>query len=479
MLEKRKQAYRYRKLAGEIEAKIRDGTYKVGERLPSIRKLQKRSHLSLTTVHQAYMELEMLGLVEARPKSGYYVSAPLLKDIKAPSPARAEALPREITLSSVINSVVTAVNNPDLLPLGSSVTSSELLPYKYFSRIMKGISSREMKDLISYSLTEGTPELRRQIALRTTGLLDEISPEDVVITNGCMEAVALSLQALTRTGDTVAIETPTHFAFLQLLKELGLMVVEAPTDPRYGVDVAEMAHIIQRHDIKACLFMPNFHNPLGALMPDERKAELVRLLNRHDVPIIEDDLSSELHFDEQRPLPLKAFDRKGLVLTCSSFSKTLAPGFRMGWLIPGRRFKEKILSLKAGITIASSTLDQYLVAQYLAAGAYDRHLRRLRRTILKHLAKTAQAVQRYFPAGARMAFPRGGPLLWIELDRNVDGLTVYQAALDRKISILPGVVCSSSGGFGNYIRLGCGFPYTQATESGLGILGEIISGVRV
>ena len=470
-----KQVFRYKQLAGEIERKILNGTYKPGEKLLSIRKLHKQSNLSISTVYQTYMELETMGLIAARPKSGYYVNPIALEQLKAPVFKKQSPIPQKVSLSSMINSVVSAINNPDFLPLGNTAIDTELLPAKHLSRILKELSHKDVKSMISYSLSEGDLELRRQLTLRTLGVLEGTAPEDIIITNGCMEAVALALLAITQPGDTIAIETPTNFSFLQLLKELGLLVMEVPTDPRYGVDIDELEKILRHDRIKTCLFMPNFHNPLGAIMSNDNKRKLGQLLNRYEIPVIEDDISAELYFEEHRPLPLKAFDEKELVLTCSSFSKTLAPGLRIGWIIPGKRYKEKIQRLKAGITVSTSTLDQYLVMQFLASGAYERHLRSLRTALKKQAIRTALAVKEYFPPDTRLAVPKGGSFLWIQLNPSVDGLKVYHKALEHHISIIPGIVCSNSRQFKNYIQISFGAPFTPRIEKGIETLGAIIS----
>jgi DNA-binding transcriptional MocR family regulator len=469
-----RKVFRYENLAKEVESKIMSGTYHPGDRLPSIRKLHQQSGLAISTVYKAFVELEACGLVEARPKSGYYVTPFPLKALRVPIHEKRSLPPQKVRLSSMINSVISAINDPSLLPLGLTVTDSELLPVKPLSRILKNISRSKLKCLMSYSLSEGYPELRRQLALRTLGVIDGVTPEDIIITNGCTEAVSLSLLALTRPGDTVAAETPTNFTFLQLLKELGRMVVEVPTDPRFGVDIGEFEKVLQNHTIKACLLIPNFHNPLGALMPDSRKERVAQLLDAYEVPAVEDDVSSELYFGEQRPLPLKAFDRKDLVLTCSSFSKTLAPGLRIGWVIPGRRYREKIQNLKAGTTVSTSTLDQYLISELLASGAYERQMRSLRKTLKKQMVRTASAIQRYFPTDTRLMLPEGGSLLWVQLRSDIDCLKVHQRALAHHIAIIPGVVCSSTGRFANCIQISCASPFTAATERGIATLGELI-----
>ncbi|AOY58649.1 PLP-dependent aminotransferase family protein [Desulfococcus sp.] len=469
-----RSVFRYRALAEEIEAKIHDGTYAPGEKLPSIRQLHRRLNLSISTIHQAYIALETIGLVEARPKSGYFVSPVSLKNLETPVLPAPAAKPLRVETTGMVNSVLKAISDPRMLPLGSSTTATDLLPHRQFARIFKTLSERDIRKILSYSLTEGHPGLRRQLALRMIGFLKGVSPEDIVITTGCMEAVTLCLQAILKPGDTLAIETPTHFGFLQLFKEMGIMVVEVPTHPRAGVDIDALARILESTPIRACLFMPNIHNPLGTLLSDEGKERLVNLLNRHDVPVIEDDICGELYFEGQRrPSLLKTWDRKNLVLTCSSFSKTLAPGFRIGWVLPGPRFKDKILRLKAGSTVCTATPDQEIMARFLEGGAYERHLRILRGAVRNQTLKTAMAVKKHFPQDTRLSFPAGGSLLWIELNRRIDGMTLYQQALENRIAILPGAVCSVSGMFRNFIRIGCGAPFTNETERGIETLGRL------
>lgn len=467
--------FRYRQLAAEIEKRILDGTCQPGEKLPSLRRLHRQSGLSISTVHQAYLELESSGFVESRPKSGYFVLPVSLKKLQAPVVRKKASVPQQIHLAPVINSIVAAISNPRFVPFGNTGMDPALLPVKPLARMLKSLNQADLRALLSYSPSEGFPDLRREIALQTLGVLEDIEAEDIVITNGCTEAVALSLLAVTRPGDTVAIEAPTNLTFLQLLKELGLLVAEVATDPKEGVDLDELEKCIRGNKIGACLFMPNFQNPLGALMPDWKKKALVDLLSRHEIPVIEDDISSQLYFGDHRPVPLKAYDREGLVLTCSSFSKTLAPGLRLGYVIPGKRFSQKIQRLKAGITICTSTLDQYLVSGFLAGGAYERHLRVLRGVLKKQTFHTALAIQDHFPEQTRLAVPQGGSLLWVQLPAGVDGLDVYQEAFDRNIAIIPGAVCSNSKHFSNYIQISCAVPFSKKINAALGTLGAIVS----
>lgn len=466
--------FRYRRIADDLESSINNGIYAPGERLPSIRELHRRLNISISTAYHAYMELERRGLVEVRPKSGYYVGIASLKKLHPPAVPKISASPQKVETTGMVNAVLKAISNPKMLPLGSSATAAALLPYRRFAKIVKALTANDIQKGMAYTLTEGHPELRRQLALRAVGELPGISPEDFVVTTGCMEAVTLCLQSVLKPGDTLAIETPTHFGFLQLFQELGILVLEIPTHPKTGVDIDALENSIKKSRIQACLFMPNIHNPLGTLLSDDKKERLVGLLNRHEIPVIEDDISAELFFTgSRRPSLLKAYDRKDLVLTCSSFSKTLAPGFRIGWALPGKRFKDRVLRLKAGSTVCGSGLDQEIMARFLSGGTLERHMRSLRNTLKAQVLKTALAVQKYFPAGSRFSFPEGGSLLWVELPGSADGTAMYQAALKQRISILPGAVCSVSGGFKNYIRIGCGQPFTHETERAIQVLGEL------
>ena len=482
-----RQAFKYQILAEDLKEKISSGTYKSGERLPSVREMQKRLNLSVSTIFKALVELETRGLVEARPKSGYFVKAkPAASDrrnlpgiaeprqLTIPTTNKTSSVPHGIELPSFANQVLKAVNNPNYLHLGSSVVSWEYLPHRQLTKIMKELTSREMESVWSYGLPQGDPELRRQIALRSIGVLKGIGAEDIIVTNGCTEAISLSLKAIVQPGDIVAIEAPTYYGILPLLEELQVRTVEIPTDSATGVEIDHLEKAIKNHEIKTCLFTPNIHNPLGSIMTTEKKEKLVKLTNKHNIPIIEDSVNSELFYGGRRPRPLKAFDKKNLVITCSSFSKALTSGLRTGWVIPGPCYLDKILKLKTGFSVSTSSLDQLLLARFLESGVYERHLRSLRERIKKQVAIFTEAVERYFPDGTQVLKPKGGLLIWVRLPGNADSLEIYKKALDHRISILPGVVFTSSGQFRDYIRIGCGFPFSKKMERGIKKLGAIV-----
>ena len=485
MQEKRKP-FQYQILSKEIANKIKNKLYKPGEKLPSTRELHKKLNLSINTVYKAFIELEKQGLIEARPKSGYYVciaAASLLgnpgetlnSEQQLPVPIEKKSS-RSIPVAqlSFVNQVLKAVNHPDYLHLGTAMIAPEFLPTRQFKKIIAEIPQKDIGAILSYNLTQGDPHLRRQLSLRSLGILPEIEAEDFIITNGCTEAISLSLQAITKPGDTIGIESPTFYGFLPVLEVLKLKAIEIPTDPVSGVDVNALEQILRTQKIDVCLLTPNFNDPLGALLSEKNKKKLVELLNAHHIPIIEDNINAELFFGKQRPIPLKAFDQNNEVIFCSSFSKTLAPGLRVGWMLPGKKYFEKILNLKAGISVSTSSLDQYMLTRFMEQGTYERYLRSLRTLLKKQIVQFVDAINTHFPKESKVTLPEGGLLLWIQLPQTVDSMMVYQQALEKQISILPGSIFSVSSQFNHYIRIGCGFPFNQQTEKGLAILGSII-----
>ena len=466
--------FKYLKLAGEIREKIDRRTYLAGERLPAIQELHEQLNISISTIYRAYIELEKEGLIEARPKSGYYVRPFEPQKLYSLPCSISPPDPDTIDSVSVARSVLETISSPKLLPLGAAVISPDLLPHRQLARIMKEISVQEMRSINCYATAEGDPKLRRQLALRTLGVSEGISADDIIITNGCMEALTLALKAVVQKGDIVAIENPTFCRLHSLMDQLDFEIAEVPVDPKNGLIIEKLEKIIHTRDVKACLFTPNFHNPLGTLMPDERKKKLVNLLNRHEIPIIEDDVFSDLHNGKGRPNSLKVYDRKDLVLTCCSYSKILTPGLRIGWIIPGNRFKEKVWKLKTSVSISTSALDQYVLSRFMSSGMFDRYLRSLRASIRKQVRDTARAVEKHFPKGTRLVLPQGGMILWIELPHGVDSLKVYKRALEQAISIVPGIVCSASKDFAGFIRINCGYPVTELIQEGIATLGRIV-----
>lgn len=464
---------RYEALAEEIAQSIRTGVLKLGDRLPSVRQTSTSRGVSPSTVFEAYYLLEAKGLIRARERSGYYVTAGA--KLLPPEPEISSQPTGESTVvdvSELVFEVLESIKTRDVVPFGSAFPSPLLFPLARIAKSMAA-SLHEMDPWSTVDdLTPGNPSLRRQIALRYLADGLHVHTDEIVITNGALEALNLCLLAVARPGDSVIVESPTFYAALQALERIGLNAIEVPTHPREGIDLDALAHALERHSPKACWLMTNFQNPLGSLMPDERKQALVELLTSYDVPLIEDDVYGELYFGNKRPVSAKAFDTKGLVMHCSSFSKCLAPGYRVGWAAPAR-FVQQVSRLKLTTTLSASAPAQAALADYLAKGGYDKHLRQLRHSLSVQQTAMIQAVVRHFPKGTRATRPSGGYFLWIELPGQVNTLDLQRKALSLGISVAPGPMFSANRNFTNCLRLNYGHPWDHRSESAVETLGRL------
>jgi DNA-binding transcriptional MocR family regulator len=463
----------YLALAEELASAIRGGTLRPGERVPSIRQLCRERKMSPATALRAYEELEAKGYVETRPRSGYYVGTRWQQPIAEPARSRPSSRSTRIEVSELVFEILNASRDRDVVPLGSAFPSPLLFPWAKLSRFL-GSSARKMDPWRTVeSLPPGSDDLRRQIARRYLELGARVGIDEIVITSGALEALNLSLQTITRPGDTVAIEAPTFYGCLQAIEMAGLKAVEIPTHPREGVDIAALTQAIEKHSIKACWFMTTLQNPLGATMPEAKKRELVKVLTSHDIPLIEDDVYAELQFEKTRQRAAKAFDSKGLVLHCGSFSKSLAPGYRLGWVAAGR-FAEAVQRRKITTSLATSMPIQLGIEQMLRQGGYDAHLARLRASFAKQQEAALNSLRKHLPRDYRASTPAGGYFLWLELATDVDALEVHRLALESNISIAPGPIFSARREFRNCIRLNYGHPWTAHMDAAVAQLGKII-----
>ncbi|MCI2811083.1 aminotransferase-like domain-containing protein [Eoetvoesiella caeni] len=464
----------YEVLAAELAASIHSGALRTGEKLPSVRQVTANRGVSASTVFQAYYLLEAQGLVRARERSGYYVShgARLLPP-EADTPSEPEDGAASLDISDKVFEVLESVMTREVVPFGSAFPSPLLFPMERLSQAL-GSSARNLDPWSTVDdLTPGYADLRRQIALRYLASGLHVHTDEIVITNGALEALNLCLEVVTQPGDAVLIETPTFYAALQSLERLQLEAVEVPTHPREGIQLDAMERAIERHRPKACWLMTTFQNPLGSLMSDEKKQALVEMLARHEVPLIEDDVYGELYFGNKRPALAKSFDRTGIVMHCSSFSKSLAPGYRVGWAAPGR-YMRTVARRKLTTTLACPVPTQMALAHYLEKGGYDKHLRRLRKALQTQQTVFAQAIGHYFPIGTRATRPAGGYFLWVEMPDGVNALEIHRQALSHGISVAPGPIFSAKRAFSNCLRLNYGHAWDARSEAALATLGRLV-----
>jgi len=464
--------FSYERVAGEIAELIRAGAYRPGSRLPSVRRMAQSWQVSVTTVTSAYYLLEARGWIEARPRSGYFVRSAPYSALPEPEVSTPTPDPMHVSVRQLVTMVQTDTQNPHLIQMGAANPNPGLMGTEKLNRVMWSVARRAGEASGMYDLVPGYEPFRVQLAQRAATYGCSLSPNDILTTVGCTEAISVCLQAVCRPGDTVAIESPICFDTLQWLEVRGLKALEIPTHPRDGISLDALRFALQHHAVRACLVISNFNNPLGSCIPEENKKELVQLLAGYDIPLIENDIFGDIHFAERRPTVAKAFDRKGLVMLCSSFSKTMGPGYRLGWTAPGR-FKDTVDWIKYSSTLTTPTLPQMAMTDFLSSGAYERHVRRVRRAYADSVAAASRAVERYFPPGTRSTRPAGGFVLWIQAPEGVDTLQLYREALKAGIAITPGRVFSATDQYRNYFRLNAA-NWSVKAERAVERLGELV-----
>ena len=463
----------YIQTAQKIADQVKGGTYQPGDRIPAVRQLSKQFKVSVSTVLQAYGLLEDQGIIEARPQSGYYVRDRLWQPPAEPEISTPATFPTVVNVGELAMEVLRITRRTDIIQLGTAIPDPKFLPTQAIHRIISSLARHQADQCSPYDFPPGNDELRRQIARRTLDAGCQLGADNIVITSGCQEALALCLRAVAQPGDIIAIESPTFYGLLQAIESLGMQVLEIPTHPRDGISLEALSLAIEQWNVKACVVVPSNSNPLGYCMSDDKKRQLVKLLAGHNIPLIEDDIYGELGFDLTRPVAAKSFDTNGNVLYCSSFSKTLSPGLRVGWVAAGR-YQKKVAYLKFLSSIATATLPQIAIAEFLSSGGYDRYLRKVRGLYRQQTERMLQAVSQWFPQGTRVTQPAGGFVIWVELPAHVDSLQLLGKALEKNISFAPGQLFSAKQKYKNYIRLNCAQPWNETIDKAVMTLGHLV-----
>jgi DNA-binding transcriptional MocR family regulator len=466
----------YQQIAERVEGLIAAGTFRSGDRLPSVRTLSRDWRVSVTTAIGAYSLLEDRGIVEPRARSGYYVRARRIAPELLPHRVEVESDPVEVSCAAITEKVMDAASQRGVVPFGAAVPGDELLPTAKLTSLYGSVIRSAGASAFQYSMPPGLPELRVELAKRLLGAGIVVSPDEIITTSGALDAVLLAVTATCKAGDVIAVESPTYFGILSMVMELGLKVVEIPVAPGHGVCAGALAEAFAAHPVKACILQPNFQNPVGSVMPDGEKRRIVALAKKHGVTLIEDDLYGDLHFSEKRPVSLKAFDTGSTVIHCGSYSKSLAPGLRVGWIVPGAPHYHRIKSLKYATSLANPTASEMVVAEFLKSGGVERHFRKVRRLYARQTFEIREAILERFPGDIRVTDPAGGFLLWCQMPEGFDSEAFALAALKRKISVVPGTLFSASCGLRNCFRISCGSPLDDASRRALGILAKLAGG---
>ncbi len=441
----------YLELSDNIKELILNGTYKTGDKLPGVRSLAHSRQVSISTVLSAYQKLENEELIESKSRSGFFV-----RSLKPINPIRtnidSQSAPVLVSKQEFILSMMASLSNQNIINLGAVSPSFNLTVSRHFDKSLRKILTNKRLISHGYAHTSGVPELRRQLAKLMSYHGALVEHDQIVVTSGCQEGLTLALRVLTKPGDIVAVESPTYYGLLQIMEGLGLKVLEVSCDPNDGISLNLLRNALERYPIKACVLIPTFNNPLGYCMSDDRKVDLIRLLEVHSVTLVEDDIYGDLSFEQVRPKSCKSLAPNADIIYCSSFSKSLEPGIRVGW-IASDRYYEKIKYQKLLLNIASPSLQQLALTDFLEAGHYENHLRKIRSIYAAHIYSMSNSIMEWFPDGTCISEPKGGFVLWVELDKKIDTFQLGESALRHGISIAPGKLFSTTAKYDNYIRL--------------------------
>jgi DNA-binding transcriptional MocR family regulator len=470
------QCTRYEEVAQRILHLIANGVLKEGDRLPSLRQLSRDLGVSINTVKEAYWRLENQNRITAVPQSGFYVSRQSHLNSSAHTPVDPAQLdPQEILLCQIFGAFQDAGQCTPEIRLAIAHMDPAIWPSEALGRYFQQATRHQADDAFAYQMPPGNRMLREQIAQHglTCGL--DISPEDVVITNGCQEAIFLALMTLCQPGDTVVLESPIYFSLIELMQQLRLKIIEIPTTDNEGICLETLRFVLDNHPVKAMFSIPNFNNPMGFSLPSWKKKKLVQLLGRYDIPLIEDDIYGDLCFGP-RPEPCKVYDTRGRVILCSSFSKTIAPGLRVGWMLPGK-YAAEVNRLKTLVNIANPSINQIAVGRFLKEGGYTQHLRRIRRKLHAQVESLRAAVLNHFPAGTKVTLPEGGLCVWIELPAEYNTDILYRKAAQAGILFAPGTLFSIKGRYTHHLRISTG-TWNDRVEKAIARLGQMCRKMR-
>ena len=473
-IDKSDDTFLYLQVIDLIKSNIHSGALLPGDRLPSLRKMSSSTGVSVPTVRQAYIELEAQRQVESRPQSGFYVRHQAANPMVRPTRSTT-ARPSALSCRPLMERVYDGVNHTGLVPLGIANPSMAKPAAKTLHRAMKRIMARAEERALGYATTTGELSLRRQIAyhyLDTTGAV--VEPDNICITNGGQEALLLALKAVASSGDVIAVETPTYHGLLELIDSLGMLAIEVETCPEDGVTLADLEQVLNEHPVRACVFSTTLGNPLGVTMPDDDRRALVGMLEKHDVTLIEDDVYGDLRFDGTRATPAAFLQSDARIITCGSFSKTAAPGYRIGWVLSDL-YSAEITRLKRSFSCSSGLLQQMTLADFMASGDYNRHLKSLRSVLRQNSERMSALVAQHFPADTRTSKPVGGSVLWLELPKKVDAEMLFDDAIVAGISIAPGHIFSPCSCYTNYVRLSFGHPWSTRIEDAIKWLGQRVT----
>lgn len=467
----------YEDIAQSLIDLIKQGHYCPGDKLPSIRNLASQKKVSVATVQRAFELLEDRRLIEPKPKSGFYVRMPVKSDevVDIGEQFKQQLVPlcpEQVKVHELASGIFHRCDHPEVLNLGTSYPAPCFYPVKQLQRISNQVIKHQMEKVVEVHFSPGIDLLRKNLAKRLVEVGCQVNAEELIITNGCLEALSICLRSVAKPGDTIAIESPVFVGLLQLIESMGFKALEIPSHPTKGLSLQALELALEQWDITAVAIVPTFSNPLGSNMPERNREQLVQMLADKDIPLIEDDLFVDLAFDGSTTKPCKAFDKKGLVLYCASASKAIASGFRVGWIAPGA-FYHEVEYYKTFTNISAPNFAQLVMAEFLESGRYDRHLRQLRTALAQQVYKFQQWIRAYFPEDVHFSHPQGACVLWVDLGKDIDAFEFHQIAIEQGIGIIPGPLFTTGRKYDHFIRINCACDPELPLEAAMRTLGEL------
>jgi len=450
---------KYKDIADQIITDIQSEKLMHGQRLPSLRKLTKQWQISMTTALNSYRRLEQMGWIVTQPRSGFFVSAPLSDG----------DIPRQPQFRSSSRLASTGVkprahqnDNYRSGPFGISQLCPSHMPLLSLKRSIKRTVQRGDEFLQSYSDPQGIYELRGAIAENFSSNGFSVGAEELCISSGCMDAIRLALLITTKPGDAVGISSPCFNGLLKLLSNMSRRVVEIPCNSD-GIDLQQLEQKLEDREIEACLFSSSFMNPHGISLSTCQKQRLAKLANKYRVPIIEDDVYGELGYENTFPLPIKYWDTTGYVIWCSSVSKTLSNGLRIGWCYPGR-YLEACIDMCASECLGQNGLMQAALADFMNSGLYRIHLQRTRRIVLANARAYRKLLLQNLPLGSAVSAPNGGLVLWIQVP-GLDGVKLRALTDAVKIDVRLGALFTTRKLYRDCFRLNFGWGLSEMHDA--------------
>ncbi|MFT7047990.1 MAG: DNA-binding transcriptional MocR family regulator [Halioglobus sp.] len=447
---------RYKNLANQYITDIQQGRLKPDQRLPSLRRLAKLHDVSMTTALNCYHRMEELGWAIARPQAGYFVAQPLSEQRSPEFPTFKSRTtdPSQLVGRSSVEIRYNTISSQSS-HLGASLLAPELLPTGALLRSLRRACHRQGEQVHLYPDPQGSGDLRSALESHFAMYNFNFSARELVVTNGCLDAIRVALEVTTQRGDVVAINSPCFSGLLELLAQMGRRVLEIPSTAQ-GLDLPQLEQHMHAQTIAAGLFSTTHMNPQGISLSAQQKQQLAKMAEKYQIPVIEDDVYLELGHGRITPLPAKHWDQEGYILWCGSVSKTLTAGYRLGWCLPGRYF-DRYLQQRNTQSFGVSSPIQLALADFINSGQYHTHLHKIRLTLAQHCHAYYNMVQQQLPASARISAPAGGTVLWVQVP-GLNTAQLYQQARQRQIDIRVGSLFSTRGFYSDCFRVNMGWP---------------------